>query len=487
MVILNGISADEVANEIKRRELEKDFFKFVLWVFNEVYNRKFIVNWHHLVTCRVLQELHAGEIFWLIINMPPRYTKTELILLWIVWSYAKNKDCNFLYSSYSLALVRKNTGIIVRIITSKEFQELWPLPLDQDEKSKTLWSVIGGGSMRSVNSGGAVTGFGSGTVDDSKDYFGGALVIDDPNKAGDERYPINLEKVNENFDNVLVSRQNSKNTRGVIIMQRLHEEDLTGHILSGNSIIDKDKVRHICLKGLREDDPFDYDSREVGEALWVDKHSAEDILGMKTRNPMYFSGQMQQRPAPMEGNIVKREMLRRYSIRPEKFDYGEFISVDLNSVEAGGSNFVASRYGINSNSVYLLDQLVGQWDFSMAQTLLKDFVAKSPYTTMLIEAKANGHAMISNLNAQGYHSVIPIKVHKSKVHRMNEVSGLYNAGNVYYPETAIAPWIEEHILEMLVFPNGKNDDRVDAETQVLKYYLINLSHQGGSLITTFDK
>ena len=350
------------------------------------------------------------------------------------------------------------------------YQSMWPTRFNFNEMSKTVWSIKNGGSMRAVNTGGAVTGFGCGVR--GKKTFGGALVIDDPNKATDARYELELRKVNEDFDEALVSRLNNQYDPIVIIMQRLHEMDLSGHVLSGKS--NAGKFTHFNFPALKEGPPNDHDHREEGEPLWVNKHNKEQLLDIKKSNPQYFATQLQQRPAPMEGAIFKREWVKRYSKLPESFNQGEFISVDLNAAEEGGSNACMARYGVENQNIYLIDQRVGQWGFPEAVMALQDF-AGTDYSALLIEAKANGHAMISTLQKAGYHGIIPIKVNQNKVYRFNEVAPLYIAGNVIYPEEFLAPWVEDHITELLLFPNGKHDDRVDAETQMLKYFLMHLA------------
>ena len=322
-----------------------------------------------------------------------------------------------------------------------------------------------------MQSGGGITGFGAG-IDGSKD-FSGALVIDDPIKANEERFELSRKTVKENFEQVLSSRLNGPRVPIVVIMQRLHEDDLAGHLLSGESVTGT--YRHINIPAIKEGRPNDYDQRKKGDPLWPQKHSLALLSKMEKKNPNLFAGQYQQRPAPAEGAIIKRDYLRFYDALPDGFDTGEFVSVDMNFKEEGTSNCCFSHYGVSGANIYLISQTVGKWNFVDAEVQLKRMIPKN-YKSILVEAKADGEAMIAVLVKSGYHSVIPIQVDNKKTYRLSEVLMMYRAGNVWYPSESIAPWIKEHIYEMLTFPNGRYDDRVDAETQMLKFYQDQLSY-----------
>ena len=479
-----NVTRDQIKEEILFRTLQSSFLHFVEYVFENVYKKDFIKNWHHIEIVDILEAVYLGKLSRVLINEPPRYTKTELVVIcFISWCYVKNKNCDFLYSSYSIDLVRRNTGTIQRILTDQAIQKFFPIEIDSSESSKTLWTIIGGGTMRAVNSGGAVTGFGAGGIQkDEKFKFSGALIIDDPIKAGEERYKSNLEMVKDNFEEVLASRLNDKRTPIIVVMQRLHEDDLSGHLLSGKSVTgDYD---HFCFPAIKVGIPNGYDNRKEGEALWEKKHSIEDLLEMKKRNPRYFAGQMQQSPSPQEGDVFKKKWITRYGERPEVFNRGEVVSVDLNSTEDGGSNACMSRYGIHDDKVYLTDQRVKQWGFPEAVVSLRDFL-KRPYNALLIEAKANGPAMIATLKNLKYHGIIPIRPNHKKLYRFNEVAALYLSGQVLWPEDYLCPWIIDHEKEFLLFPKGKFDDRVDAETQMLRYFMLNFANArtSGSPVT----
>lgn len=458
-----------IESEILRRELEGDYLKFVKWVFKSIYKREFLENFHHVELCKIMEKVFSGELSRAIINVGPRCSKTELVVVcFIPWCYAITRDCNFLHISYSLRLAAKNSTMSQRIIESDEFQSLWPLKLFIKEKGKSLWTIEGGGSTYAVNSGGAVTGFGAGVS--GQKNFSGAILLDDPMKAGDERYELKLDMVKENFDNVVSSRINNPTTPVVLIMQRLHEDDLSGHLLTGQGSLGR--FDHFCFPGIMEDQKKSYDKREAGDILWPEKFSKEKLEHIRKVSPLFFAGQIQQRPAPVEGLMIKRAWIKTYDVVPTEFNHGKFVSVDMNMKESGSSNACLSLYGCHDSNVYLLDQAVGKWSFPEAEQHLRSFIPDD-YRGLLIEEKANGYAMIAALSGT-YHSIHRIQVDASKEYRLNEVSMLYSGGNVWYPSVQIAPWVNEHLHEIITFPNGRYDDRVDAETQMLKFSLTRL-------------
>lgn len=453
--------------KIVERELcERSLYYYFRWTFEKIYRIEFANWWHQKVICDALQKVHAGEIKRLLINVPPRYGKSLISVNTLVsWSYALNPHCNFLYASYSDTLATKFSSKTRDIIASAPFQEMWPLRLGS-QKAKHLWNIEGGGEMYAVSSGGQVTGFGAGGLGATS--FNGCLLIDDPIKVEDANSDNMLKKVIDNFEDTFTSRLNDgANTPIIVIMQRLHEGDLSGHLLSGESVTGE--YHHLNLPAIMEKESNESDDREEGQPLCPDKHSVEELKQIEQKNPILYAGQYQQRPAPAEGNIVKRGQLRFYRQLPDLEQ--KFFSCDLNFKKEGVSNVCFSHYGVASADVYLLGQRVGKWSFTESLGVLKGFVKQSSdYSAILIEDKANGPAMISVLGEEGFHSIVPIKVDTSKVYRLVEVSHMYAAGNVWYPHPDDAPWVKEHINEMLTFPKAKNDDRVDAETQMLQYF-----------------
>ena len=458
-----------VKRQAKKRRLVNNFKSFVEFVFKDVYKVNFYDNFHVDILCKTLQDVNEGILKDVLINIPPRYGKTEIIVkIFIAWCFVRNAACKFIQLSYSRTLVLKNSQGILNILKSSELQYLFKVNFEQSTKSKELWETLDGGHCYSVPAKGAITGHGAGHKGDD---FGGALIYDDPHKASDATVSeVERQKVIDNFRSAYESRKNNPDkTPTIVIMQRLHEEDLSGYILANMP-----QFKHICLRALKEDgDDFPYDRRNVGDPLDSRMHTASKLADMQKSNPQVFAGEYQQRPSPAEGNIVKKSMLKYYDYLPD--DLKIYYSCDLNVVENGTSNACFSCYGIDGqHSVYLIDQAVGKWSFPDALAVFKTFVSKQ-YEAILVEKKANGPALIASLERDGFIGIIPIDAHIKKIYRLNEVSTMYMSGKVYYPNPEKHLWAVDHINEMMVFPNGKNDDRVDCETQMLKFVRDELS------------
>ena len=204
------------------------------------------------------------------------------------------------------------------------------------------------------------------------------------------------------------------------------------------------------------------DIRKEGEPLWPTTHGVKKLRDMEKRNPMLFAGQYQQRPAPLEGNIIKREWFHFYKMLPQKKGR-KVISCDMTFKESGSSWVVYSVYSDIDNKIYLVDQMRGKWDFVLSVSNLLALISKHyDYSAVIIEDKANGPATISAIRKK-VNCVLPYNPKSSKVERLVSILSVYQAGDILYPHESIAPWINAHIHEMIVFPNGANDDRVDAE------------------------
>ena len=228
--------------------LENSFLKFHRFFFKLRERHKFIVNPHHLLIAHALERVYSGEIKRLIINMPPGYSKTEMAVIgFISWCLAKNPNCKFIHSSYSDDLALLNSTAIKDTVESEEYQYLWPTRIRPDMKSKKRWNIIDGGGLYAVAAGGQITGFRAGKP--GKD-FQGAFIIDDPIKVDDAYSDTIRTKVNERFNHTVMSRlMEVRKTPIIVIMQRLHEDDLSGFLLNGGN---GEMWYHLCLPGLVE-------------------------------------------------------------------------------------------------------------------------------------------------------------------------------------------------------------------------------------------
>jgi len=467
--------------QLKTLELEEDFFAFVLWVFKVIYKRPFLINWHHRTLAQIMMDIHSGKLHHTIITMPPRYTKTEeVVKLWPAWCFAKNIKCNFLHLAYSDVLAADNSSAVKTIIMSVEFQQRWNIELRKDTTAKKKWKTEDDGEFSATAAGGAVTGFGAGILGSKE--FAGALIIDDPLKPDEAKSDTARANVNDRFPETIKSRLNDRTTPLILIMQRLHEDDPVGFLLGGGTELE---FTHINLPAINEDGPSEYDLREIGEALWPDKHTEEELESMRVSNAMTFAGQYQQRPAPKEGNIFKK--FKYYKEIPEDSFY-KVHSWDMTFKEKSKSKknkvdfVVGTEWGKRNSTkdIYLFPDMVrARMGYSDTETSVKTFTNNHlDYKALLVEDKANGSAIIDRLKKAKVKRVIAVEPTGDKVERAESVAPLFDAGDVYLPHKSICPWIEDFVNELKVFPNGKHDDQVDSATQAIEY-LDNIGSGGG--------
>jgi len=283
------------------------FKNYALAMFKQQFKRNFIINSHHERIFEVLQDVVDGKITRLIINMPPRYGKTEVVVKsFISWCYALNPMCKFIHLSYSDTLVQDNSRCIRDIMCDPLYGQLFPASsIKTTAKSTTKWETNAGGGFYAVSTQGQVTGFGAGVVDDEEintaidglndasqyPVFSGAIVIDDPIKPEDALSDIVRERINARFENTIRNRVNSRRTPIIINMQRLHEHDLCGYLKD----LEGDEWTVLSLPALSTND----EGEEV--ALWPHKHTIAELRKIEKADPMVFCTQYLQDPTPLEG------------------------------------------------------------------------------------------------------------------------------------------------------------------------------------------
>lgn len=229
--------------------LEQDGIQFMRYFFKLREGTKMLRNWHHYVIEYVLQAVYDCKINRLIINIAPGYTKTEqAVLNFISRGLALNPRSKYIHASYSADLAQENSSKIKEIIQLPEFQELWPMDVRVDTKGKKRWFTENGGGMMGAAAGGQITGFRAGRMEEG---FTGALVIDDPVKPDDAYSVIKRSAINNRFNNTMRSRLAVETIPMIVIMQRIHEEDMSGYLLKGGS---GDIWHHLSIPTLLSDE-----------------------------------------------------------------------------------------------------------------------------------------------------------------------------------------------------------------------------------------
>lgn len=410
-----------------------------------------VYNEHQTLICNALERVVTGQCKRLVINVPPRSGKTELAVInFMAWCMGNWPDCEFIHASYSKRLATTNTWNARAIVEHETFAEIFGTPeLRKDSNAKDEWRTEQGGIVYATGSEGTITGYGAGKMRKS---FGGAIIIDDPHKAGEATSVTMRQNVLDWFSTTMESRKNSNETPIIVIMQRLHEEDLSGWLLNGGN---GEKWDHLCIPAVTDSD----------ESFWPHQFKRENLARMEAANPYVFAGQYMQRPAPIGGGIFKDEWWRYYQT-PPRIKWRAIYADTAQKTKEQNDYSVFQCWGTSADGqAVLLDQIRGKWEAPELLTQARAFWAKhraeqglGVLRSINIEDKASGTGLIQTLKREGV-PVIAIPRSTDKVMRAMDAAPLIQSGNVMLPENA--PWLSDFLAEASVFPNGAHDDQLD--------------------------
>ncbi|MCL2656824.1 MAG: phage terminase large subunit [Betaproteobacteria bacterium] len=438
--------------ERERRKARADLYAFARWMFFKRRGFDWKEARHHAIVCNALMRVYRGECTRLIINIPPRYSKTELVNNFVAWSLGQAADSEFIITSYAAQLAGNNSWQIREIVQHAEYRELFKgVELRSDSAAKHEWRTTSDGIVYATGSGGTITGYGAGK---HREGFGGAIIIDDPHKADEARSDTIRSGVIEWFQNTLESRKNApERTPIILIMQRLHEADLAGWLLAGGN---GETWEHVCLPAIQDD----------GAALWPEKHGIERLRVMQQAAPYTFAGQYQQRPAPPEGNIFKPAHIEIVDAVPvgTRFVRGWDFAA---SVEGPGKDpdwTAGGKLGITPSGRWIIadvERLRGGPE-TVESALLNTTRRDGSGVRVRIpqdpgQAGKSQAAHFTKLLAGFGVTVKPVS--GDKITRAEPFAAQVNVGNVTMLR---GEWNDALIAEMRVFPNGLHDDQVDA-------------------------
>lgn len=417
-----------------------------------VHYGKYIPAKHHFLLCEAIKRVCDGTLKKLMVFMPPRHGKSQTITESLP-SYYNGLFPNkrVMCISYGDALARefgrKNRSKL------KQFgKELFDIELDPNNASTTEWTIkdhTGGSYFAGIL--GGVTGRGA-----------DLLIIDDPIKTRQEAESETYRnRVWEEYQSSLSTRL-MPNGAQIIILTRWHYDDLAGRILAN----EPNEWEVISLPALAEEN--DLLGREEGEPLWSEfgynlEWAQNKIVEVGSKT---WASLFQQRPSPESGDIFRREWIRFYRALPPMEEMA--LSVDASFKDKKGSDFcVIQCWGKAGANKYLIDQVRDRMGFPATVQAIRAMSAKHPLAhAKYIEDKANGTAVIAYLKNE-IAGLIAVEPQGGKEVRASAVSPQWEAGNVYLPDPKNAPWVNDFIEELIQFPQGKNDDSVDAMTQML--------------------
>lgn len=412
-------------------------------------NEKYELAHHLHLIAHKLQQIEQGKVKRLMIFMPPRHGKSQLSSIYFpAWLLGKHPDKSVIFTTYAQE-VASDFGRKVRNLMSDDvYQRIFNVSLSEDSTAAHRFNTNKGGSFYAVGVNGPLTSRGMDVG-----------IIDDPVKNREEADSILIQrKTIDWYKSTYYTRLTNVGAL-ILIQTRWHENDLAGYLLR--------------QPGSAEWDVLDLPAiSPKGTALWPERFNIDQLNAIKQAiGSSEFSALYQQKPSAQEGNIIKRQWIKHWKQLPARFDM--FVqSWDLSFKGDQDSDYVVGQYwGLVGGERYLIDQVRAQMDFPATLQAVRAFYYKHKKVyQVLVENKANGAATISTLKRE-IPGVTPYEPEVSKEQRLKAVSPQFEAGNIWLPDPAVAPWVNDYVEELVGFPKQAHDDQVDATTQVLLRFL----------------
>ena len=418
-------------------------------------------GWALDAICQHLEAVTDGKINRLLMNVPPGTMKSLLTsVIWPCWEWGPRgmPEKRFISTAHKQDLAVRDNMKCRRLIQSEWFQGRWPLALTSDQNAKTKFENDRTG-FREAMAFTSMTG-----------ARGDRVILDDPLSADDANSHAALLAAERTFLEALPTRINNEHSAIVVIMQRLHEADTSGLILSRGL-----PYTHLCLPMRFEPDRrcstslgFTDPRTEYGELLFPDRFPEDQVEELeKTLGSYATAGQLQQRPSPRGGGILKDEWWDFYSSTPD-IEYRAIYADTAMKAKEQSDYSVFQCWGRSSaGKAVLLDQIRGKWEAPELLSRARAFWAKHKADTgmgalrsLRIEDKASGTGLIQTLKREGVPVIgIPRAAGQDKVTRAMDAAPSIESGQVLLPRDA--PWLSDLLAEAGAFPNGAHDDQLD--------------------------
>lgn len=464
---------DAITNA-RKLECELDLEYFIRYFFKQRLGSKMIIGPHHKAMIRFMADVISGKIKRGIINVPPGYTKTEIASIsFMAYGLALNSRSKFLHLSYSDGLALDNSAKSRLIVKSKQFQEMWSMrPQDDADSKGTWWNEFGGG-VRATSTMGQVTGFRAGTADHAPDNFTGALIIDDPVKPEDAYSDLKREGVNNNFNETVASRVMVEDVPILVIMQRIHWNDLSGYLLRGGS---GEMWHHLNL-------PVEIDNSQAYPArythgipyehgldngwLWEFKHREEHRLALESHRRKHRAQYMQD---PIERDEDTQVWTEATINKARARRFGDITRTVVSIDPATTNDETSDHHGIIIAHKHQENQYSVEHDFTRrgapSEWALAAIAAHDRYEAneIVIETNQGGDMCEDTLRNAGFQGKIT-RVHatKGKVVRAEPVAALYELGYVSHHEGLTLLEDEMQDFDPLTGKaKGSSPNRVDA-------------------------
>jgi predicted phage terminase large subunit-like protein len=457
------MSRSRVTNDCEIPDLicRLDFVSFVRRCFRTLSpNSEFLPNWHIYALCYELEQVYRGNVTRLNVNFPRRMLKSNICsVAFPAFVLGHDPTKRIIVISYGTDLATKLANDFRIIINSSWYRRIFPATrISRNKNSEFEVVTTQNGCRLAVSIDGPLTGRG-----------GDIIILDDPLKAMDARSDSKREHVNESFTNTILGGLDNKQT-GVIIlvMQRLHPDDLSGRV---QRLSDEWETLSFPAIAEREEriqiGPHQFHERHVGDVLHPERAPLERLEEIRSQmSAEDFAAQYQQNPIPPGGVMIQRRWLRYYDQLPDRT--GSFCVIqswDTASKDGSLNDWsVCTTWLLHEGKYYLMDVLRERLDYpSLKARAIMHARAYNP-SKVLIEDTGVGTALVAELKRAGL-IAIAVKPERNKKTRMSIQSAKFESGLVFFPKQA--PWLAAYEGEIFAFPNVQYDDQVDSTAQAL--------------------
>jgi predicted phage terminase large subunit-like protein len=411
-----------------------------------------------------LERMLRGDIRRMINTMPPRHGKSELTsIAFVAWVLGHCPSAKFMLVSYGLELSRENLRKVRQIMEDPRYRAIFPnVRINPRERRSNIFATTAGGEVRAVSTGGAVTGFGT--------HF---LIIDDLHKADEALTPNGREAAIQFYRNSLLSRFNDPaNGRIIVVGQRLHEEDIVGHLLESG--VD---WQHINLPAIAEQDEIIPLSRgrswlrRAGDVLHPEHMPMSELDARRLESgTRFFSAQYQQNPSVSDGSLIRLGWFGRYDEQPDRRFFHRVVQSWDPAITTGpNSDFsVGITAGYRDGKWYLLDLIRERLEFPDLKARVIAWHRQWQADGLAIEGVSIGHSLWQEIRREDLPGKIVCPTPRgSKIERLAGCTARLETGNYLLP--AAAPWLAAFQAELVAFPEGRHDDQIDALVQLLEF------------------
>ena len=460
---------DQIVELLKADKIERCKESFMPFV-NEMWS-SFISGRHHKIMADAFERVANGELKRLIINMPPRHTKSEFAsYLFPAWFLGKFPEKKIIQTAHTAELAVGFGRKVRNLVNTEGYQAIFPTKLSSDSKAAGRWNTHAGGDYFAIGVGGAVTGKGA-----------DVLIIDDPHSE-QEAMQGNPEVYDRVFEWYGSGPRQRLQPGGaiIIVMTRWSKKDLTGQILANSMKREGDEWEVIEFPALLPS----------GNPLWEEFWSKKELEAIKAEIPVSkWEAQYQQNPTSEEGAIIKREMWKiwegeeppfcDYIIQSWDTAFEKNNRADYSACTTWGVFYRTNAEGFDIPNIILLDAFKERMEFPELKQKARDMSMEWEPDNLIVEKKAAGAPLIYELRQLG----IPLQEYtpskgSDKIARVNAISDMFASGFVWCPATR---WAEEVMEECAAFPNGEHDDIVDSTSQALLRF-----RKGGFVRLTSD-